>query len=146
MGIFYDQVEIVNRTSKPCTVRFDGQDMTIPPGYTADGERIENQHIMVPRTIIPYALNQNVVMGSEDPLSPSHFDSHVGFVEPKEKKTKWYHEISFLEVDEAEPTRVKLREFLEDDPQVKDIKVRGRRADATVGIPAGGVFDVRERG
>jgi hypothetical protein len=149
MGIFHEQVEIVNRTSKPLTVRYDGQDITIPPGYTpgVDGKpgvRIKDQHIMVPRLIIPYALNQNVLMGSEDPQSPSHFDSLVGFIEPKEKKTRWYHDVTYVEQTE-ELTRVPLREYLEDDPQVTDIKVRGRKIDAGVSMPRGGVFDVRER-
>jgi hypothetical protein len=145
MGFFHEQVEIVNRTSKPLNVRYDGQDMTIPPGYDKDGKRIKDQHIMVPRMIIQYALNQNVLMGSEDPQSPSHFDSLVGFIEPKEKKTKWYHDIGYHEQSE-ELTRVPLREYLEDDPQVKNIVVRGRRQEPGVSLPQGGVFDVKERG
>jgi len=146
MGIFYEQVEIVNRTSKPLTVRFDGQDMTIPPNYADGGERIKGIHTMVPRDVIPYALNQNVLMGSEQAETPSHFDSLVGFIEPKTKKTRWYHDISYKEQNNEELTRVPLREFLEDDPQVKDIKVRGRKLDASVTMPSGGAFDVRERG
>lgn len=145
MGIFHEQIEIVNRTSKPLTVRFDGQDITVPPNYDADGKRLPEVRTFVPRQIIPYALNQNVLMGTEKPESPSHFDSLVGFIEPKERKTKWYHDISHVEQSD-ELTRVPLREFLEDDPQVKDIKVRGRRLDAAVSLPGSGVFDVRERG
>ena len=146
MGLFHEQIQIVNRTSTPLTVRFDGQDMAIPANYDAEGERLPNVVTFIPRIALFYALNQNVLMGSEDPQSPSHFESKVGFIEPKEKKTKWYHDVSFVVEDPQELTRVKLREFLEDDPQVKDIKVRGRRIDAAVALPQSGVFDVQERG
>jgi hypothetical protein len=146
MGLFHEQIQVVNRTCKTLSVRFDGQDMEIPAGYNEKGERLKDVVSYLPKVAMFYALNQNPVMGTEDPMSPSHFDSKIGFVEPKAKKTKWYHEISFVPDDSGELTRVRLREYLEDDPQVKDIVVRGRRLDGAVALPRGGTFDVQERG
>ncbi len=60
MGIFYDLVTVVNRTPIPLTVRFDGQEIVIPIGESP-----------VPALTIPYAKNQNPIMGSQDPLNPS---------------------------------------------------------------------------
>lgn len=60
MGIFYKQVKVFNRAPVAITVRFDGQDMTLPPG---EG--------VLPQQAIQYAKNQNPIMGSQDPSNPS---------------------------------------------------------------------------
>ena len=60
MGIFYSQKVVVNRTPWELNVRFDGQDITIPPGES-----------VLPELTIGYAKNQNPIMGSADPNNPS---------------------------------------------------------------------------
>ncbi len=153
MGIFQELVEVVVRVPRKLGLRFDGQDMPLLPNYNEIGERIEGVHNMIPRQCIAHLLNQNVRMGTEDPLDPSRFQSLVGIIDPKEKRKKSWHDISFI--DESEDTgvesmtRVNLREMLEDDPQVKDIKVRGRKdMNASVKLPSndnGGTLAPRGR-
>ena len=60
MGIFYDQVTIINLAPIPLNVTFDGQTMRVPPG--------ESQ---IPKVVVPYAKNQNVIMGSADADNPN---------------------------------------------------------------------------
>lgn len=59
MGIFYEQVCLINRAPVNLTVMFDGQEKTLTPG--------ENT---VPALIVEYAKNQNPIMGSADPNNP----------------------------------------------------------------------------
>lgn len=59
MGIFYEQVEVVNRAPIPLNVRFDGQDMVLVPGKN-----------IVPKVAVQYGKNQNPVMGTQDPENP----------------------------------------------------------------------------
>lgn len=60
MGIFHELKTVVNRSPKPLSVTFDGQETIIPVG--------ESQ---IPSITINYAKNQNPVMGSADPNNPS---------------------------------------------------------------------------
>ena len=60
MGIFYEHQEIINRAPVNLTVTFDGQCKTITPGKNA-----------IPRVSVPYAKNQNPIMGSQDPNNPN---------------------------------------------------------------------------
>lgn len=60
MAVFHDLVTLVNRAPVPLSIRFDGQEHTLQPG--------ENQ---VPSIVIPYAKNQNPIMGTHDPNNPS---------------------------------------------------------------------------
>lgn len=60
MPVFHDLAPLINRAPVPLSVRFDGQEHTLVPG--------EN---MVPRIVIPYAKNQNPIMGTHDPYNPS---------------------------------------------------------------------------
>jgi len=59
MGIFYDQVTLVNRAPINLTVMFDGQAKTLTPGDN-----------VVPEIVVGFAKNQNPVMGSQDPGNP----------------------------------------------------------------------------
>lgn len=59
MGIFLEHVKLINRAPVELTVMFDGQTTTLQPG--------EN---MVPKIVVPYAKNQNPIMGSADPYNP----------------------------------------------------------------------------
>lgn len=60
MGVFQDLVEVVNRCPWNLTIRFDGQEMTLKPGKN-----------LVPSQTVQYALNQNPLMGSQDPDNPT---------------------------------------------------------------------------
>jgi hypothetical protein len=51
---------VVNRAPISLSVRFDGQDVELPPG--------ESQ---IPSISVGYAKNQNPIMGSSDPNNPS---------------------------------------------------------------------------
>lgn len=148
MGIFYEQAVLVNRTSKPCEVVFDGQRIKIKPNYDAAGKRLKGVVNSVPTLCIPYALNQNALMGSEDAHDPSSFQSVIGvedpLVEAGERTRKSWHECSFLEQDEAAPTRVKLEEYLDDPSMTVSVKgkVIPRAGDAALpGTSA--PFDIR---
>jgi hypothetical protein len=60
MGIFQHLVPVVNVGRVELTVTFDGQQITLPVGES---------HL--PELTIPYAKNQNPVMGSQSPDNPS---------------------------------------------------------------------------
>lgn len=138
MGIFHEQIEVVNRTSKPLNVRYDGQDMEIEPNYDEAGQRLEGVVNFIPKVAMSYARAQNPVMGSEDYEDPSAFDCLLGFVPKRgEKLHPSYLVTDFFDVAadaEAKGTdalsRVPLSEMLADDPQVKNVVVRGRRTEA----------------
>lgn len=59
MGIFFEQVKVFNRAPIALTVTFDGQSKDIPPGES-----------FLPEVVIPYAKNQNPIMGTQDPHNP----------------------------------------------------------------------------
>jgi hypothetical protein len=59
MGIFQQMVRVVNRAPVSLVVRFDGQEIDIPPG--------ESQ---IPEITVSYAKNQNPIMGTADPDNP----------------------------------------------------------------------------
>lgn len=127
MGVFQEMTTVVNRTSKPLNVRFDGQDFLLQPNYTAEGERIKGVVNQIPSQTVAYAKSQNVLMGSEDPFDPSEYAVLIGVVAKAGQKQK--DEISFCE-QSNEPTRVKLSEYLGDDPTIKEIKLGGRQTPA----------------
>jgi hypothetical protein len=131
MGLFHEMSEVVNRTSKVLSVRFDGQDFEIPPNYTAEGKRIDTVKNMIPTVTVPYAKAQNVLMGSEDPLDPSEWETLIGMVAKAGRPQK--DDISFCE-QSSELTRVKLADYL-DDPSAK-IHVAGRRVSKGEARPA----------
>jgi hypothetical protein len=143
MGIFFEQIEAVNRTSKPLEIIYDGQRINVPANYTPAGVRIPGVITMVPTQVVPFALNQNVLMGSEDATDPSDFRSLIGFVDPKAKHAKSWHDISFLEQSEK-LTRTPLEDVLED--ATLKIIVRGktipRASDAHVGTTTA-PFDIQ---
>lgn len=119
MGIFYEQVEVVNRTATPKMVTFDGQRIVLEPNYDAFGERIEGVVNMIPSQTVPYALNQNVILGTEAVLDPSSFRSYIGVVykgkETKKSAKKSWHDCSFCdETGVTEITRVAQQDILEE--------------------------------
>jgi hypothetical protein len=62
MSIFGPTVTLINRTSRVLNVRFDGRDQEIKPG----------KNYGFPEKVVPYAKEQNVLMGSEDPENPTY--------------------------------------------------------------------------
>lgn len=140
MGVFFEQIEIVNRTSKRLNVRYDGQDIELLPNYDESGKRLPDVHNVIPTITVPYAKSQNVQMGSEDPLDPSEYVVLVGVKAKPGQKQK--DDISFLE-QSNELTRVRLEDYL-DDPSVK-IQVGGRRVRASEARPEKPItpFEVR---
>lgn len=136
-GVFQELVEVVNRTSEQLEIVFDGQRIFVEPNYDADGNRLEDVRNMVPVIVIPYALNQNVIMGSEDAIDPSDFRSKIGVVfnKKKDRKEHTWHDCSFVKPDPSKLTRVPLEDVL-DDPTAK-IVIRGKVAPKAVdaGLP-----------
>lgn len=129
MGVFYEQTEVYNRTSKPLNARFDGQDVVLEPNYTAEGALIADVHNLLPTIAVQYAKNQNILMGSEHPTDPSDFEVLVGIKAKKGAKQK--DDISYCEQSD-EPTPVRLSEYL-DDPTLtisKGGRQKTRRGDA----------------
>lgn len=135
MGIFYDQVEVVNRTATPKMVTFDGQRVMLEPNYDEKGKRIEGVVNTLPAQCVPYALNQNVILGTEAVFDPSNFKSYVGVVyKGKETKNgkgrKSWHDCSFFdETAVVEITRVAQGEILDElvaDPKAT-ISLKGKK-------------------
>lgn len=124
MGIFHTLDEVINRTSKPLSVRYDGQETILQPNYASDGTFLPNVHNMIPDITVMYARYQNVLMGSEDPEDPSDRIDLVGRLAKPGQKQK--DDISFCEQSDI-PTSVNLKAMLADDPSVKDIKLGGKR-------------------
>jgi hypothetical protein len=68
LGIARDAVTLVNRTSRVLNVRYDGEDISIPPG----------EFHGFPKVAVQYAKNQNPLMGSKHPIDPRKFICMVG--------------------------------------------------------------------
>lgn len=64
----FDVVECGNRSSKPLTIHFDGKSFVLPP-FPATKE--------LPKIVADRALQQHVIMGTEDPFNPKCFQSLV---------------------------------------------------------------------
>ncbi len=146
MGIFFEQVEYINRDCIQRCITFDGQRVYLQPNYDEEGNFLKDVHNFAPKLCIPYAFNQNVVMGSEDTHDPSAFDSYVvpliykvkklkkGEAAPKKAEKELRYDISFLPSSKNESkTRVPLDQYL-DDPSLKVLDGRGkfRAAEARI--------------
>jgi hypothetical protein len=76
LGTYRESATIVNRTigagkyERKLTVRYDGEDMELKPGENAN----------FPKEAIPFAIKQNIVMGSRNATDPRQFISMVGVV------------------------------------------------------------------
>lgn len=130
MGFMISDTEYINRDTIPRTITYDGQRITVQPNYDEDGNFLNDVHNMAPRILVPYALNQNVIMGSEDAIDPSGFESYVVPKIYKRKKGQptgeLRYDISFRpsKVNDAK-TRVDLSTYL-DDPSLKVLDGRGK--------------------
>jgi hypothetical protein len=63
-----ETVTLINRTSKALKCTFDGGDIPIKPGANYG----------FPAIAVPYAKNQNKVMGTTHPFAPTQFECLVG--------------------------------------------------------------------
>jgi hypothetical protein len=103
-----DLVTVVNRTSKPLSVRADGATIVLEP-------HIETR---VPRFVAELACRQHPQLGTEDPLNPRDFTMLVGVKEwnlptdPIEQSTavERLDRSSMLDVAAREATVVRGRE------------------------------------
>lgn len=134
-----DVVEVVNRTSKSLGVRYDGQDMTLKPNYDKDGKFLKGVHNFVPRIVIPYARNQNIIMGSEDAIDPSDYQSLIGVVAADNAKQK--DDLTFVASNDAAPTRVRLEDLIGDNDRVKQGRGVFKASEAMVPQVQGGIHD-----
>lgn len=135
MGIFYEQVEYINRDYVQREIRFDGQRVYVKPNYTEDGTFLSDVHNFAPKICIPYALNQNVIMGSEDAINPSAFESYVVPL-TKNKKGKQRFDISFCPSGKVKAkTRVDLETYL-NDPSLKVLDGRGPFRVSEAALPS----------
>lgn len=118
MGVFQTLVPLRSRAPVELNIRFDGQDMKIPP----------LEAVMVPQVVVYFAKNQNPVMGKSDPSNPhiSGGEYLVG-VEGKDNcepltKEEWEDHLSRpLRVDEE----ALFEEFHGGDPTAKKYISKG---------------------
>ncbi len=154
MGIFHEQVELVNRTAGKLEIMYDGQRVYLAPNYTVDGERIPGVVNLVPKQVVPNALNQTVVMGSEKAKDPSNFESKVGLVPKPEqikaaaergKKLKPWNNCEFLDDRKnTEISRVSRAELMDElvlDPTAK-LVVKGKIQRDEDFVTSRSIFDV----
>ena len=135
-GIFQDMVELVNRTpleldekAAEISVQFDGQSKTLVRGSN-----------MVPRIVVPFAKNQNPIMGTQDPYNPhiSGCQYLVGVKAPAGNKQK--DPIEPLTMEEwndhmGKPCREDVQQLFEDrygtDPKAKLVLLnKGKKTTA----------------
>lgn len=148
MGIFHKQIPVINRTcNERLEVIYDGQRTYLDPNYNEIGELLPDVQNAIPERVIPYALAQTVILGTESALNPSHFRSKLGV--PSEKKKSW-GDCSFLEdpTNGGEITRVSQAEIMEEyvaDPKAK-LVVKGKKKplsqDSAINAPTM-PFDIR---
>ena len=104
MGIFYDQVTIINLAPIPLNVTFDGQTMRVPPGESS-----------VPKVVVPYAKNQNVIMGSADADNPN-ISGALSLISVKGSKKDRQEPLTKEEwaAHQDAPSRINTEQFFED--------------------------------
>ena len=128
MGIFHEQVEVINRDCVQRSLVYDGQRVYLQPNYDEKGQLRKGVTNFIPKICVPYALNQNVVMGTEDPIDPSDFQSHVvpkvKFKKKGRETDEWKYDFTFLPAVKGAKTRVNLSDYL-DDPSLKVLDGRG---------------------
>lgn len=127
---YADMVELVNRTSKVLNVTWDGIQFNLEPNFDKNGKAIKDVHNFVPRVVVEYAKNQHPLMGSEDSLDVSSFQTLVGVKAKTGQKQK--DDISFLEQSNA-LTRVPMDDYV--GPNDKVIIGRGKFRSVEASVP-----------
>jgi len=138
MGIFQDLVEIVNRCPWNLTIRFDGQEMTLVPGKN-----------FVPSQTIPYALNQNPLMGSQDPDNPtiSGAEYLIGIPSKGQKYPCDPLTDEQLDLQRNRPSRFNHEELMEPNlVKGEKIAVRGRKRVSSFEAKQGASITTEEFG
>lgn len=119
MSVFHEQMEVVNRAPWPLSVRFDGAEMTLPPGKG-----------FIPRSVWTYALNQNPIMGTQDAYNPNISGAEYLIGDPA-KPTKYPCDPLTPEQIAAQknkPSRYDYQELMEPKLGKRDkIEVKGRK-------------------
>jgi hypothetical protein len=59
MALFQEMEKVFNRAPVAISIRFDGQDLNLPPGES-----------LIPKVTVPFGKNQNPIMGSHDADNP----------------------------------------------------------------------------
>lgn len=130
MGIFHDQVTVINLAPVPLNVTFDGQTMRIPVG--------ESQ---LPRVTVSYAKNQNPVPGSADMDNPTISGARYLIAvkgAKKERQTPFTPEE--WDVLQGKPSRFNTDEFFADRLGPKEHVItrgKGRGVQAKSSFDAG---------
>ena len=118
MGIFYDMVEVRNLAPINIEITFDGQRKSLPPGVS-----------VVPKTVVQHAMNQNPVMGSQDPFNPNISGAKYLIVPVGSKYDREPLTPEEWSAHKGEPCRINTQEMFEekygDDPKAKMI-TRGK--------------------
>jgi hypothetical protein len=119
MGVFQDLAEVVNRCPYNLTIRFDGQEMTLVPGKN-----------FIPTQTVQYALNQNPLMGSQDPDNPTMSGAEYLIGLPN-KANKYPCEpltTEQLQLQKSRPSRFNHEELMEPNLAPGErIAVKGRK-------------------
>jgi len=119
MGVFHEQMAVVNRAPWPLSVTFDGAEMSLQPGPG-----------FIPRQVWSYALNQNPLMGSQDAYNPNVSGAEYLIGDPA-KPTKYPCDL--LTREQVESQRNKLlcynyEELMEPKLGKRDkIEIKGRK-------------------
>lgn len=130
-GIFPETVELFNRAPIELSVCFDGQSKALTPGKN-----------LVPRMVVPFAKNQNPIMGTADPYNPHMSGGQylVGVVGTKDNctpltKDEWEEH---LRRPCREDEQILFQDKYGNDPKAKlVVHGKGRRTTASSRSDAG---------
>lgn len=132
MGIFQKLVNVYNRAPVELYVMFDGQRKEVPPGLS-----------QLPDITIPYAKNQNPVMGSADPNNPQMSgaryliveENHDGYGVPMDRQEWEAHMKRPCRIDEE----AAFAERYGNDPKARQVlHGKGKKTIAGSRYEAGG--------
>lgn len=129
MGVFQDLIVVVNRAPWTLNIRFDGQEMPLVPG--------ENR---IPRETLLYALNQNPLMGTQDPDNPNVSGSEylIGLPDRAKKYPCDPLTQEQIKAQKNNPSRFDYESLISPRMGRKDsIEVKGRKTPTS--------FEVKER-
>jgi hypothetical protein len=141
MAVFHEQVEIVVRTPWALSFLFDGQEATLPPNYEWDekGEPkpIKGVRNFIPRVTLLNALNQNPIMGSQDPENPSASGALylIGIVGKERKYPTEPLTAEEIAMQTNNPSRFDYMPLIEHKLGTRDkVEVRGNKKPRSFGV------------
>lgn len=122
MGIFHEMRRVRNLAPVNLTVKFDGQELTLPPGESD-----------IPKVTVEYAMNQNPIMGTADADNPNISGGQYLVVPVKSKYDR--EPLSQAEWEEhlRRPCRIDEQAFFEDKLGAHEkmiVKGAGRKTQA----------------